>query len=84
MLKRLPAIYGFDRNRNPQQSPRGLYVKGLVKLNEWEKMLGEIKFMEFLQTVAVSKIKETDKLIEILAQVSSRDIAEAFLDKLKE
>ena len=61
-----------------------LYVKGPVKLNELENMLGEIKFMEFLQTVAVSKIKETDKLIEILAQVSSRDIAETFLNKLKE
>jgi hypothetical protein len=80
----LPAIYGFDRNKNPQQSPMVLYVKGPVKLNELENMLGEIKFMEFLQTVAVSKIKETDKLIEILAQVSSRDIAETFLNKLKE
>jgi hypothetical protein len=80
----LPAIYGFDRNKNPRQSPMVLYVKGPLKLNELEKMLGEPKFMEFLQRVVAAKVKDTDQLIEVLAQVASREVAENFLQKLKE
>jgi hypothetical protein len=80
----LPAIYGFDRNKNPKQSPMVLYVKGPVKLNELERQLGEQKFMSFLQEVAKSRVKETDKLIELLAQVSNQEIADLFLRNLKE
>jgi hypothetical protein len=80
----LPAIYGFDRNKNPKQSPMVLYVKGPVKLNELETELGEQKFMHFLREVAKAKVKETDQLIDLLARVSNKEVAEAFRLKLKE
>ncbi len=80
----LPAIYGFDRNKNPQQSPKVLYLKGPVKLNELEIELGEQKFMNFLREAANAKVKETDELIKLLARVSNQKMAENFLQKLKE
>jgi hypothetical protein len=80
----LPPVYGFDRTKNPRQTPLVLYVKGALKLNELENDLGEEKFLEFLEKVSEAKIAETDKLIELLTQVSSRETADRFLSKLKE
>ncbi|MGI8544234.1 MAG: M1 family aminopeptidase [Aridibacter sp.] len=79
----LPAIYGFDRNKNPQQSTKVLYIKGPVKLNELEVELGEQNFMNFLREAANAKVKETDELIKLLARVSNQKMAENFLQKLK-
>ncbi len=61
-----------------------LYVKGPVKLSELEGQLGEQKFMNFLREAANSKVKETDELIELLARVSNQEIADNFLQKLKD
>lgn len=80
----LPPIYGFDRTKNRQQTPLVLYVKGALKLNELEMDLGEEKFLEFLRKVLDAKINNTDRLIELLAQFSSRATADRFLAKLKE
>jgi hypothetical protein len=80
----LPPIYGFDRTKNRQQTPRVLYVKGALKLNELESDLGEEKFMSFLQKAAEAKVDDTDELIELLAQFSSRETADKFLSRLKE
>lgn len=79
----LPPVYGFDRTKNRQATPGVFYRKGVVKLSELEKELGEQKFMEFLRQVAKAKVSETDTLIEILAQVSSREVANRFLQNLK-
>ena len=42
------------------------------------------KFMDFLKQVAKGKVSETDALIELLAQVSSREVADRFLQNLKD
>jgi len=80
----LPPVYGFDRTKNRQQTPLVLYVKGALKLYELENDLGEEKFLSFLQKAADAKVKDTDKLIELLAQFSTRDVADRFLSRLKE
>ena len=80
----LPPIYGFDRTKNRQQTPLVLYIKGALKLHELEKDLGEEKFLEFLQKVSGAKVDNTDRLIELLAQFSSRETADRFLSRLKE
>ena len=80
----LPPIYGFDRTKNRQQTPGVIYRKGVIKLGELESELGEQKFMEFLRKAAAARVRETDKLIELLALVSSKEIADRFLNKLKE
>ena len=79
----LPAVYGFDRTKNRQAAPGVFYRKGVVKLGELEKELGEEKFMQFLRQVAKARVSETDTLIELLAQVSSREVADRFLLNLK-
>ena len=79
----LPAVYGFDRTKNRQAAPGVFYRKGVVKLGELEKELGEEKFIDFLRQVAKARVSETDALIEILAQVSSREVADRFLLNLK-
>lgn len=80
----LPAVYGFDRTKNRQQSPLVLYVKGTLKLSELENELGEEDFLLFLQKVAKEQVKDTDKLIELLSTFSSSEVAARFLAKLKE
>jgi Peptidase family M1 domain len=80
----LPPVYGFDRTKNRQVTPGVFYRKGVVKLSELESELGEQKFLDFLRQVAIAKIRDTDQLIELLAQVASREAADRFLLKLKE
>lgn len=80
----LPPVYGFDRTKNRQQTVAMLYRKGVVKLADLEAEIGEQKFMEFLRRAAVAKIDTTDKLIQLLAMVTTKEIAERFLAKLKE
>jgi hypothetical protein len=80
----LPAVYGFDRTKNRQATPGVFYRKGVVKLSELEKELGEEKFMDFFGQVAKAKVSDTDALIELLARVSSRDVADRFLLNLKD
>lgn len=80
----LPPLYGFDRTKNRQQTPMVLYVKGPLKLYELEQILGEEKFLQFLQKVEDAKINETDKLIEELRKFSSAEIADKFLANLKQ
>lgn len=79
----LPPVYGFDRTKNRQVTPGVFYRKGVVKLGDLEKELGEEKFMDFLRQVVKAKVSQTDTLIEILAQVSSREVADRFLLNLK-
>lgn len=80
----LPPIYGFDRTVNPRQSPAVLYNKGPVVLNELEAQLGETRFAVFLQHAAAARVKDTDALLDVLARVSSREVADAFLSRLKQ
>lgn len=80
----LPPIYGFDRTQNRQQTPLVLYVKGPLKLYELEQMLGEEKFLQFMQKLEDEKINETDQLIAALRKFSSNEIADKFLAKLKD
>lgn len=80
----LPPVYGFDRTKNRQQTVAMLYRKGVVKLGDLEAEIGEQKFMEFLSRAAAAKIDTTDKLIELLAVVTTRETADRFLAKLKE
>jgi Peptidase family M1 domain len=80
----LPPIYGFDRTKNRQAAPGVFYRKGPVKLSELEKELGEQKFMDFLTQVAKAEVRDTDALIELLAQVSTREVADRFLLNLKQ
>lgn len=80
----LPPVYGFDRTQNRRQSPLVLYVKGTLKLYDLEKDLGEQKMLEFFRRVSNAKIGQTDKLVELLAQFSSREIADKFLANLKQ
>jgi hypothetical protein len=80
----LPPVYGFDRTKNRQQSPRVLYVKGALKLNDLENDLGAEKFIGFLQKASDAKVDDTDELIELLAQFASREVADRFLNRLKE
>jgi hypothetical protein len=79
----LPPVYGFDRAKNRQAAPGVFYRKGVVKLSELEKELGEQRFMDFLREVVKAKVSDTDTLIELLARVSSREVAERFLVNLK-
>lgn len=60
------------------------YVKGSLKLNDLENMLGEENFLEFLRKTAAADISETDNLIELIARQSSRQTANKFLAILKE
>ena len=80
----LPPVYGFDRTKNRQAAPGVFYRKGAVKLSELERELGEQKFMEFLRQVITANVRDTDTLIEVLAQFASRDVADRFLLNLKE
>lgn len=80
----LPPVYGFDRTQNRPQTPRVLYVKGALKLNDLENDLGAEKFIAFLQKTADAKVDDTDELIELLAQFASREVADRFLNRLKE
>lgn len=80
----LPPVYGFDRTKNRQAAPGIMYRKAVVKLSELEAELGEQKFMDFLRAVAKAKVRDTDTLIEVLAQVSSQEVAERFLGNLKQ
>lgn len=80
----LPPVYGFDRTKNRQQTPMVLYVKGALKLYDLEQILGEEKFLQFLQKVEDERIDETDKLIEALRKFASDEIADKFLANLKE
>ena len=80
----LPPIYGFDRTKNRQQTPRVLYSKGPVRLSELESELGEQKFMTFMTGAAEAKVRDTDRLIEVLAEASSQEMADRFLARLKE
>lgn len=80
----LPPVYGFDRTKNRQAAPGVMYRKGVIKLSELEDELGEQKFMDFLRAAAKAKVRDTDALIEILAQASSREVADKFLQHLKE
>ena len=79
----LPPIYGFDRTKNRQATPGVFYRKGVVKLSDLANELGEQKFMEFLGQVIKARVRDTDTLIEVLAQVASREVAERFLVSLK-
>ena len=79
----LPPVYGFDRTKNRQATPGVFYRKGAVKLSELENELGEQKFMDFLRQVLKAVVRDTDKLIELLAQASSREVADRFLLNLK-
>jgi hypothetical protein len=78
-----PAIYGFDRTKNRQAAAGVFYRKGVVKMSELEKELGEEKFMNFLREVAKAKVSDTDTLIETLVRISSREVADRFLLNLK-
>ena len=80
----LPPVYGFDRTKNRQAAPGIFYRKGVVKLSELESELGEQKFMEFLREVLKAEVRETDTLIELLARVASREVADRFLLNLKQ
>jgi peptidase M1-like protein len=78
----LPPVYGFDRTTNPRQSPSVLYNKGPLLLSELETRLGEKGFAAFLQQAAAARVKDTDSLLEVLARVSPREVADAFLRRL--
>jgi aminopeptidase N len=80
----LPPVYGFDRTKNRQAAPGVFYRKGAVKLRELESELGEQKFMEFLRQVIKANVQDTDALIAVLAQVASREVADRFLNSLKQ
>ena len=80
----LPPVYGFDRTKNRQAAPGIFYRKGVVKLSELESELGEQKFMDFLREVLKTEVRDTDTLIELLAKVSSREVADRFLLNLKQ
>jgi hypothetical protein len=82
--KGLPPIYGFDRRVNREQTPLVLYTKGALKLHELEKRIGPKKFGQFLRAAARERVAETDRLIDILAGVTSPKEAEAFLEALKQ
>jgi hypothetical protein len=79
----LPPVYGFDRTKDRQNAPGVFYRKGVVKLSELESELGEQEFMEFLSATAKAKVRDTDTVIEILAQISSREVADRFLASLR-
>lgn len=79
----LPAIYGFDRTKNRQQTPMVLYVKGALKLYDLESELGEEKFLQFLQKVEDDKIVTTDTLVDGLRKFASAGTADKFLANLK-
>lgn len=51
---------------------------------ELETELGEQKFMNFLTQVLKAEVRETDALIELLAQVATREVAARFLLNLKQ
>lgn len=80
----LPPIYGFDRNAAPRQSPSMMYAKGPVALNELEAQLGDEQFVRFLREVVAAQVKDTDTLIDVLARVTSRAVANQFLERLKQ
>lgn len=80
----LPPIYGFDRTKNRQAAPGVFYRKGPVKLSELETELGEQKFMSFLTQAVKAEVRDTDALIELLARVATRDVADRFLLNLKQ
>jgi hypothetical protein len=80
----LPPVYGFDRTKDRPHTPGVLYRKGVIKLSELEADLGTQKFMEFLRAAAKAKVRDTNSLIELVAQVSSREVADRFLQRLKE
>ena len=80
----LPPVYGFDRTINPRQSPAVLYSKGPVLLSELETQLGDEAFAAFLKQAAAARVGHTDSLLDLLARVSSRDVANAFLQRLKQ
>ncbi|HUF04945.1 MAG TPA: hypothetical protein VMM38_12315 [Aridibacter sp.] len=79
----LPPVYGFDRSKNRQQSPLVLYVKGALKLYELEEDLSKERFLEFLRKLSEADVKDTDSLIELLAEFSSHEVADRFLARLK-
>lgn len=79
----LPPIFGFDRTKNRQQTPLVLYVKGALRLYELEQVLGEDKFLQFMQKVEDEGINETDKLVEGLRKFASVHVSENFLANLK-
>ena len=80
----LPPIYGFDRTAAPRLNPSMMYGKGPVLLNELETQLGAQQFVRFLQEVVTAQVKDTDALIEVLARVASREVANQFLARLKQ
>ncbi len=80
----LPPVYGFDRTINPRQSPAVLYSKGPVLLSELETQLGSAAFAAFLRQAAAARVAQTDSLLDLLARVSSREVADAFLQRLKQ
>ena len=74
----------FDRTQNRQATSGVFYRKGPVKLSELEIELGEQKFMNFLTQLVKAEVRDTDALIELLAQVATRKVAERFLLNLKQ
>ena len=80
----LPPVYGFDRTINPRQSPAVLYSKGPVLLSELETQLGSAAFAAFLRQAAAARVAQTDSLLDLLARVSSCEVANAFLQRLKQ
>ncbi|PYO95086.1 MAG: hypothetical protein DMD62_03015 [Gemmatimonadetes bacterium] len=80
----LPPIYGFDRAAAPRLAPGMFYRKGPVVLHQLETELGESVFMRFLQAVIAARVKDTDTLVNVLARVASQDVADRFMERLKQ
>jgi hypothetical protein len=70
--------------KNRRATPGVFCRKGVVKLSELESELGEQKFMDFFRQVAEAKVRDTDTLLDVLARVASREVAERFLLNLKD
>jgi len=57
--------------RGDEQSYLALYWKGSLILNQVEKRMGKEQFIAFLARLNSDRIRSTDRLLEILEQMSS-------------
>jgi len=68
-IAKTPALRGMKRG--DEQSYLALYWKGSLILNQVEKRMGKEQFIAFLARLNSDRIRSTDRLLEILEQMSS-------------
>jgi hypothetical protein len=88
VIKDVPPIWGFDRNRmmapgEPDIIQANLYSKGPVLLNLLSERIGDDEFKQLCKNMIVSETSSTNEFLTLLEKNHGSEVKNWFEDLLK-